>query len=300
MPCLFTAPKPKFRRGSLIWTSANTSIISSKACHEIPCLQQRKPDLKNWELLLNVTKIKNALQYCEIKCSSDNCTFRCDGANILNHFVRHIKECKYQQVLCSFCKQPVKRKNLQRHEEKSCRLKPTVCQNEGCGKKMPAKLLRGHSVTCPYREDTCPNERYGCSHVFARKDRGKHLEICDYEQQQCKVCHEFYFRIDIDSHSCNSENKRFDFSSEIYTESVPAVYKCRNSHCTFVGTRTAVDEHKRKCVYRIEQCPVCGIRLSVNELIWHKKQCDKLVECELCHLIVPRFVFTCKFETLIA
>ncbi|KAL4230700.1 hypothetical protein ACF0H5_011076 [Mactra antiquata] len=279
-----SAPQSRFRRGNVMWT-AGRSMVGEHMSLKNPKLNQAKK-LKNWHLLLNLPKIKFALQNCELQCSSVNCNFRCAGIDLLDQFVQHIKECKYQCVHCSFCGQRIQRKNLQKHEEKTCRYKPKTCPNEGCSKKIPEKLLRGHSVTCQYREEECPNTRHGCVHVFAIKDIDKHLEICDYEQEKCMKCNNYYFRVDIEAHHCGHLLET-DGLQNIYVDPVPAVFCCQNAHCGFMGTKQKVKEHSLTCIYRMEPCPDCGKRYSVNDLVWHKKQCDKMAECSLCQHIVP-------------
>lgn len=237
-------------------------------------------DLSAWNLLSNLNKITCVFRNCHIRCSNDGCSFSCDGVNALDRFLPHITKCKYQQVHCRYCRQLIQRANLRSHEGKYCQSKPMNCPNENCGKKVPANLLSRHISSCIYRKETCPNEQYGCTHVFAIKDKSKHLAICDYERQQCMVCRKDLFRLEIENHDCGV----FATSSEACDN------KCRNAPCVFEGTKHEMKLHSKRCGFKLEQCSSCGARLFSHQLIWHKTQCDKLEVCRLCRQIINRYI----------
>lgn len=287
-----SAPRAKFRRGSMLCygVSANAVNLAKKPIHDFKELKQAKkqgyPSLKYTQLLINLSKVKVVLENCELRCTSENCAFICTGESIFDQFYEHFKVCKYQKVKCKYCRQTTLRKNLERHEHASCKRRRILCQNESCGQRFTVSELYKHARVCSYKEETCPNNTYGCTGVFARKDKAKHLEICAYEKLMCKRCKNLYFQIDIDSHSCivhlaqNMNNRLFSHEND--------TYKCHFFGCTYTGLRCDIETHQLRCEYRVVQCADCGIRLPQRDLEWHRRQCDKIIECELCHQLIPR------------
>lgn len=278
-----------------MWRNMNTNSAKMAAMkyNELPCCKSSnnpgQPLLKYKHLLFNLNKVKYSLENCEIKCTSENCTFRCSGLRITEQFFEHVKLCRYQQVQCRYCKQLVFRKNLQRHEKTSCRHRRVPCPNESCGQKLTAREMFRHAIICSYKEEVCSNNAYGCTAVFARKDQSKHLEICEYERLCCGKCNVLLFRIVIDDHICEippiaGHSPRGPCSHR----GIAAVYKCCFAGCNFTGYKCDIETHQVRCDFRIEQCYDCGMRLPVREHGWHKKQCDQMVECGLCHQYVAR------------
>lgn len=298
MICAFicvSAPRTKFRRGSLLCygVSANAVKLAKKPVHDFKELIQTKKQeyhsLKYLHLLINLSKVKVVLQNCELRCTSENCRFICTGESIFDQFYEHFKVCKYHKVKCQYCRQTILRKNLERHEQASCKRRRIPCRNESCGQRFTASELYKHARVCSYKEETCPNKIYGCTGVFARKDKAKHLEICAYEKVLCERCENQYFQIDIDSHSCivhipylnqNVNNRLLSHEND--------TYKCCFVGCTYAGLRSDIEAHQLTCEYRVVQCADCGIRLPQRDLEWHQRQCDKIIECELCHQLIPR------------
>ncbi|XP_060588299.1 uncharacterized protein LOC132743754 [Ruditapes philippinarum] len=182
------APRHKFRRGTMLWTNVgrNTAKIANKRINELSVLSQsvkQEKSLLNYaNLVFNLSKVKLTLENCELKCTSENCGFHCSGDKIIDKFFPHIKRCRYQQVKCRFCRQTTLRKNLERHEQTTCKRRHIKCPNDSCGKQLAAAEMFNHERKCSYKIVVCPNEVYGCNGVFARKDKTKHLEICDYEK----------------------------------------------------------------------------------------------------------------------
>lgn len=276
------APKCRFRRGSLWWNNASTSEKLGKIKFgDIPGYSG-KPALDKQlvlysSLLFNINKVKFVLENCELKCLNENCTYRVEGHK-MTEFYDHVQVCNYQQVVCRFCKQKTFRKNLKRHEETTCRNRLELCPNEACGRKFTVREMEKHLRVCWYREEECPNKCRGCETVFAHKDKTKHLEICEYATVTCRRCEMVIFRVDIEKHVCQRPN--FYRPDELY--------QCNNTGCSFKAIRGEVDAHARTCEFRIEQCADCGMRLPYRDLAWHRRECDKMVECQLCHQVVPR------------
>lgn len=272
--------------------NTNSANMSTTKFRELTSYKKNKaPEqslLKYKHLLLNLNKLKYSLENCEIECTSENCTFRCSGLRITDQFFEHVKCCRYQHVHCRYCRQLVLRKNLGKHEETNCKHRRVPCQNEACGQKLTAKEMFRHAVICSYKEEVCPNIRYGCTGVFARKDKSKHFEICEYERICCRKCNVLMFRVAIDDHICERAQLDEHVRETDSHKRSAAVYKCRSAGCSFTGYKGDVETHQVRCDMRIEQCSDCGMRLPVREHLWHKKQCDKMVECGLCHQYVAR------------
>ena len=281
----------------MLWTNVNrnTAQLANKRISELSVLSQsdkhEKSLLSYASLVFNLSKVKLALENCELKCTSENCRFQCSGEKIIDKFFTHIKICKYQHVKCRFCRQTTLRKNLQRHEQTTCKRRHIKCPNDSCGKMLAATEMYNHARVCSYKIVVCQNEVYGCNGIFARKDKAKHLEICDYEKVTCNVCESIIFRVDMETHKCEKCEKLFcdGVEDDVTSRRADELFNCYFSGCNFTGYRYALETHLLSCEYRREQCPDCGMRMCHRDLVWHQKNCDKIIECEQCHQMVPRY-----------
>jgi len=304
----FSEPKGSFRRGNITLNTSigahikslspllrrssdgSTAIVTNTAATR-NTNTPTKPVVNYMDLFLNAGKVKCILDNCELACVSEGCTYRCKGHDI-RLFYQHLQMCKYQKVLCKHCKQSVYRKHLRRHEDVRCQHKRIACPHEDCRRLLSQKELEPHRRTCPFQELTCPNNHLGCETVFAKKDRGKHLEVCEYVQMFCKGCKAFYFRKDIYTHTCAQAAPNYlrglSRCASAPDDSLPETFKCSNPGCDFTGPHDGVVVHSYQCIHKREQCPDCGARMAKKDLTWHRKECDRLVECDKCGMQVHR------------
>lgn len=283
------APRRKFRRGSLILTNSSCPKLDKTKCTKL-IGHTKKGFKKNIlfykDLLLNINRVKFALENCELKCLSSNCTFQVEGHRVLE-FYEHVQVCGYQQVTCKFCRQDTFRKNLHKHEQNTCRNRLVPCPNEFCARKLAVRDMESHLRVCSYKEEMCPNRVHGCYGIYARKDKEKHFEICDYVTVQCKKCNEPVFRIDVDQHTCRKQRMPRNAYKENNFYRPDEMYKCKYDDCDFQDTKAHVEAHENTCEFRLEQCSDCGLRLPQRDLAWHQRECDQMTECSLCHQVVP-------------
>lgn len=286
------APKERFRRGSVlcVGVSAHAAKLAKTNVRDVQLYTETKKQgsavLKLRHLIFNLNKVKRMLENCELKCTSKNCTFKCPGEKILDEFYEHVKVCKYQKVRCQFCRQTILRKNLPKHEQTTCPRRLLPCPNSPCVQKLTVKEKHKHSKVCSYMEIDCPNYKYGCRVVFARKDKNKHLEICEYEKNICEKCNNSYFRVDMETHICQTPRLDNNLDERFLTPG-ESVFKCYFIGCDYTGLKSDLDVHQMTCECRPEQCAGCGMRFPRRDMAWHGKQCDKIIECEQCHQLVP-------------
>ena len=101
----------------------------------------------------NVTGFcRNLLANSVLEREEGECVY-CHEKFTLDKAKDHVWRCVLFPVDCSFCRQPVKRKDLQQHME-GCPFGDVVC---ACGLTIKRKDQESHvATTCPFREEPCP------------------------------------------------------------------------------------------------------------------------------------------------
>ena len=102
---------------------------------------------------INVTGFcKNLLANSVLEREEAECVY-CQKKFTLDRAKDHVRRCVLLPVDCSFCSQPVKRKDRQQHMEE-CLFRDVVC---ACGLTVKKKDQENHvATTCPFREEPCP------------------------------------------------------------------------------------------------------------------------------------------------
>ena len=273
------------------------------------------------DVLLNVRQIQNALQNCVLCCQNDGCIYRCSGDNI-KQFNAHVNSCKFARIMCMNikCRQPITRGQLVKHK-RNCRFKKVKCQNTNCGEELTPKEFKTHKDTCLHRSKSCPNHRFGCEEVFEFKEIKNHLEVCSYVMIDCDLCRTKIMRMDLTEHKkqrcphgpatcvhCNNVFKRLKIDSHMVQCKIQVCcdnvgcgvrmvqgllqkhklncpwerFRCSYTGCSFTAPKGSLLQHSMVCDYRQQRCDVCGSSVTIKDMTWHKRFCDRMVECSEC------------------
>ena len=100
--------------------------------------------------------------------------------------------CKFAQLQCMHCKQPVKRQNIAKHEADQCLERPYSCDYCHDYSSTCKDVTDNHWPICPCRSVPCPNE---CGKYLIRKDLEAHqanecllaVVKCSFSFAGCKV-----------------------------------------------------------------------------------------------------------------
>ena len=147
--------------------------------------------------------------------------------------------------------------------------------------------LRLHEYTCEFNIVQCTNNSNGCTftgiphqqashnldctYVFACRSNHcrslymvkKHQEACPYFKTKCinhlRGCRAFHNSVEMLQHIVNC-----------------SFHPCDSFNCSFKGTRTDLEEHKKDCLYLFLDCSLCGaVYRKINN-----HRCD--FRCFLC------------------
>ena len=139
-------------------------------------------------------------------------------------------------VECLLCHEKVKMKELNAHEEKTCKFRTQPCPNYGCDHTIQMHFDQ-HMQNCQYRIVKCKN--YGCHSEVPFKYFEAHQRGCVYGKvgikTKCKLCQVEVFIKDINEHKAKCDLR---------------IIKCPNIGCHNEQQAIYMTSHFKSCKYR--------------------------------------------------
>lgn len=141
---------------------------------------------------------------------------------------------------------------------------PLFCTNLNCGKPFCKEYClkkdkEGEIVNCPL----CKNKGFRDPSYFEKDSLNRIELLCEYSG-----CHKFIKYCEYMNHLENCEHR---------------VIHCKNKNCNAQGNKKFIEDHKKKCNYRIIKCE------CEKEMVYHlfkkhiKKDCpEALIPCKYC------------------
>ncbi|KAH3843633.1 uncharacterized protein LOC127877985 isoform X1 [Dreissena polymorpha] len=274
------APKETFKRldfpyhnpGKVTQTVVGIPKFENRTLQETP---RKTTKITVLDVILNAHIVCNVFNNFTLRCDKPECTFKC-RANNFQEVHAHTRSCKFEWVQCSYCKQKVFRKNMQKHEQRKCRFRRLKCSNEGCVYLTSLCDVESHKRSCVYQLVNCRNSINGCKAVHLKKDANQHKRKCDYETLMCNLCK--LFKLDFDSHHCQNSDKR------------TYIFSCENTGCIYEGSANDMIGHNLVCEFRKQTCRHCSRLIPVGMLTAHTQECSDLTSCHQCGVTIPRYL----------
>ncbi|XP_065896595.1 TNF receptor-associated factor 4-like [Dysidea avara] len=160
-----------------------------------------------------------------VSCSGEGCKWRGE----LRRAEEHEEYCDHVDIKCTNgCKESVKRRHMQDHCNKSCRLRQVVCQF--CSTRGTAEFITSeHFDTCINVPIECPNH---CGvDKMPRDDLCSHLELCPLERVLCDYsgCRTKLLRKQKEHHNCINAAHHLELVSQKLEQTQAEVKELKTS-----------------------------------------------------------------------
>jgi len=160
-----------------------------------------------------------------VSCRGEGCKWRGE----LRRAREHEEHCENVEIECTNgCKEFVKRKNMQHHCNKACRLRQVICQF--CSVMGTAEFITGeHLKTCSDVPVECPNH---CGvDKMPQGDLSGHLELCPLERVLCDYagCRTKLLRKQKEHHNCINAAHHLELISQKLQQTQAEVEELKSS-----------------------------------------------------------------------